>query len=206
MYALCRGIKTRSFSLLFWRTPRQRNILSESLASPVGRTHQRVDLKLSGIMRSRPLLCPGRLRCDGPAETTEKLKRARGACYLFNNQNRRARGGGFPSYKLPELSESRRELNLRYKSTILLSAGRPISQNLSDVTRIRSLVLRIAKIAQASLSYTQLLYRFIALMIKLRLTCWELTSDFMHRQSYLYAMNIALPPTGRLYRWKRIVL
>lgn len=27
-----------------------------------------------------------------PAETTEKLKRARGACYLFNNQNRRAHG------------------------------------------------------------------------------------------------------------------
>lgn len=54
---------------------------------------------------------------DLPAETTEKLKRASGACYLFNNQNRRARGGGLPSsYKLPELSESRRELNSRYKS------------------------------------------------------------------------------------------
>jgi len=52
------------------------------------------------------------------AETTEKLKRAPGACYLFNNQIRRARDGGFPSsYKLPELSESRRELNSRYKST-----------------------------------------------------------------------------------------
>lgn len=53
------------------------------------------------------------------SETTEKLKRTPGACYLFNNQNRRARGGGFPSssYKLPELSESRRELNSRYKST-----------------------------------------------------------------------------------------
>jgi len=71
-----------------------------------------------------------------PAETTEKLKRTSGACYLFNNQNRRARGGGLPSsYKLPELSESRRELNSRYKSADPACA-RPISRNLADVPRI----------------------------------------------------------------------
>jgi hypothetical protein len=73
---------------------------------------------------------------DLPAETTEKLKRTSGACYLFNNQNRRARGGGFPSsYKLPELSESRRELNSRYKSADPACA-RPISWNLAGVPRI----------------------------------------------------------------------
>jgi len=73
---------------------------------------------------------------DLPAETTEKLKRTSGACYLFNNQNRRARGGGLPSsYKLPELSESRRELNSRYKSADPACA-RPISWNLADVPRI----------------------------------------------------------------------
>lgn len=68
------GIKRRSFSFPPWGTSRQRNVLSESLASPVGRTHQRVDLKLSRIMRNRPLLCPGRLRYVGPGGNDGKIK------------------------------------------------------------------------------------------------------------------------------------
>lgn len=75
--------------------------------SPLGGIHhQRVDLKLTGIKSIEPLLCLRRFRRTGGSAGKGK-ERNRGACYLFNNQNRRRHDAPLPPREPSNLPESR---------------------------------------------------------------------------------------------------
>lgn len=87
-----------------------RSVLSETSVLPVGRIHQRVDLKLAGIKKNRALLCWRRFRAVGRTEAKEKVKKVPRACYLFNNQKRQVRDAP-PSCNFSDLSDSRCGIN-----------------------------------------------------------------------------------------------
>lgn len=81
--------------------------MSKPFVSPLGGIHhQRVDLKLTGIKSIEPLLCLRRFRRTGGSAGKGK-ERNRGACYLFNNQNRRHHDALLPLRKPSNLPESR---------------------------------------------------------------------------------------------------
>lgn len=61
---------------------------------------------------------------DPPAETTEKLKRAPGACYLFNNQNRRGHAVSLLLTSCWSCQNHAASLIRDIKARILLAPGR----------------------------------------------------------------------------------
>lgn len=77
-------------------------------------------------MRRPATFMPGTspVMSDPPAETTEKLKRAPGACYLFNNQNRRGRAVSLLLTSCRSCQYHAASLIRDIKARILLAPGR----------------------------------------------------------------------------------